>query len=68
MARTSAVATRVEQILKGMPQIQDTLAIIGFSLLDGGVSEPNAAFLVARLKPFADRAAAADSVTIPAPT
>jgi hydrophobe/amphiphile efflux-1 (HAE1) family protein len=62
VARTSAVATRVEQILKGMPQIQDTLAIIGFSLLDGGVSEPNAAFLVARLKPFADRAAAADSV------
>ncbi len=62
VARTSAVATRVEQILKGMPQIQDTLAIIGFSLLDGGVSEPNAAFLVARLKPFADRVAAANSV------
>jgi hydrophobe/amphiphile efflux-1 (HAE1) family protein len=62
VSRTSAVATRVEQILKGMPQIQDTLSIIGFSLLDGGVSEPNAAFMVARLKPFADRVGAANSV------
>ena len=53
---------RVEQILKGMPQIQDTLSIIGFSLLDGGVYEPNAAFMVARLKPFADRVGAANSV------
>ena len=33
------------------------LSIIGFSLLDGG-SEPNTAFMVARLKPFADRKAA----------
>ena len=37
------------------------LSIIGFSLLDGG-SEPNSAFMVARMKPFADRKAAADSV------
>jgi multidrug efflux pump subunit AcrB len=35
--------------------------IIGFSRLDG-VFEPNSAFLVARLRPFADRKAAADSV------
>jgi hydrophobe/amphiphile efflux-1 (HAE1) family protein len=62
VARTSAVTARVEQILKGMPQIQDTLSIIGFSLLDGGVSEPNSAFMVARLRPFADRAGAASSV------
>src|SRR6202034_3183955 len=32
-----------------------------YSLLDG-VSEPNSAFMVARMKPFADRKAAADSV------
>ncbi len=62
VSRTSAVTTRVEQILKGMPQIEDTLSIIGFSLLDGGVSEPNAAFLVARLKPYADRVGTANSV------
>jgi hydrophobe/amphiphile efflux-1 (HAE1) family protein len=62
VSRTAAVAERVEKLLHQMPQIQDTLAIIGFSLLDGGVSEPNAAFLVARLKPFADRVGAANSV------
>src|SRR5467141_4549720 len=43
-----------------MPAIEHTLSIIGFSLLDGG-SEPNAAFMVARLKPFADRKEATDS-------
>jgi multidrug efflux pump subunit AcrB len=37
------------------------LSIIGFSLLDGA-SEPNSAFMVARMKPFADRQAAAESV------
>src|ERR1700753_322104 len=44
-----------------MPQVQPVLSIIGFSLLDGG-SEPNSAFMVARMKPFADRKAAADTV------
>jgi len=37
------------------------LAIVGFSLLDGG-NQSNAAFMVMRLKPFADRTAAADKV------
>ena len=59
--RSAAVASRVETLLHTMPQVQDTLAIIGFSLLDG-VYEPNALFMVARLKPFADRTAAADGV------
>jgi hydrophobe/amphiphile efflux-1 (HAE1) family protein len=58
--RTAAVTARVESIMHTMPQVADTLAIIGFSLLDGG-AEPNAAFLVAKLKPFQDRQAAADS-------
>jgi hydrophobe/amphiphile efflux-1 (HAE1) family protein len=60
VARTSAVAKQVEALLKQMPAVDHTLSIIGFSLLDGG-NEPNAAFMVARLKPFADRRAAADS-------
>ena len=59
VARTAAVAAQVEKLLHAMPQVQDTLSIIGFSLLDG-VYEPNAAFMVARLKPFADRTGAAD--------
>ncbi|MBV8457230.1 MAG: efflux RND transporter permease subunit [Acetobacteraceae bacterium] len=61
VARTGEVAARVQQILKKFPQVQDTLAIIGWSLLDG-VNEPNSAFMVGRMKPFADRLALGDSV------
>jgi multidrug efflux pump subunit AcrB len=61
VARTSEVTKQVEALLKKMPAVDHVLSIIGFSLLDGG-SEPNAAFMVARMKPFADRKAAADSV------
>jgi hydrophobe/amphiphile efflux-1 (HAE1) family protein len=61
VARTSEVTKQVEALLKQMPSIDHTLSIIGFSLLDGG-DEPNAAFMVARMKPFAGRKAAADSV------
>jgi hydrophobe/amphiphile efflux-1 (HAE1) family protein len=61
VARTSEVTKQVESLLKQMPAIEHTLSIIGFSLLDGA-SEPNNAFMVARLKPFADRKATADSV------
>ncbi len=61
VARTSEVTKQVEGILKKMPAVDHTLSIIGFSLLDGA-SEPNNAFMVARLKPFADRKSAADSV------
>jgi hydrophobe/amphiphile efflux-1 (HAE1) family protein len=60
VSRTSEVTKQVESLLKQMPAIEHTLSIIGFSLLDGA-SEPNNAFMVARLKPFADRKAAADS-------
>jgi multidrug efflux pump subunit AcrB len=61
VSRTSEVTKQVEALLKNMPQIEHVLSIIGFSLLDGA-SEPNSAFMVARMKPFADRQAAADSV------
>jgi hydrophobe/amphiphile efflux-1 (HAE1) family protein len=61
VSRTSEVTKQVEDLLRQMPAIEHTLSIIGFSLLDGA-SEPNNAFMVARLKPFADRKAAADSV------
>jgi hydrophobe/amphiphile efflux-1 (HAE1) family protein len=61
VARTSEVTKQVEAILKQNPAIDHVLSIIGFSLLDGG-NEPNSSFMVARMKPFADRRAAADSV------
>jgi hydrophobe/amphiphile efflux-1 (HAE1) family protein len=60
VARTSEVTKQVEDLLKQMPAVEHTLSIIGFSLLDGA-SEPNNAFMVARLKPFANRKGAADS-------
>jgi len=60
VARASATTREVEGILAKMPEVEHTLSIIGFSLLDY-VSEPNAAFMVARLKPFADRKSAASS-------
>ncbi|MFO1055875.1 MAG: multidrug efflux RND transporter permease subunit [Dongiaceae bacterium] len=60
VVRTSEVARQIEHMLRDMKPVQDVFSVIGFSLLDGG-NEPNAAFVVARLKPFADRAAAADS-------
>ncbi len=60
VARTAATTAEVERLLKSMPQVQDIFSVIGFSLLDNG-NESNAAFLVAKLKPFADRRQAADS-------
>ncbi len=61
VTRTRGVVERVEAIAKGIPQIQNVLSIVGFSLLDGG-NQSNAAFVVVRLKPFADRKAAGDKV------
>jgi hydrophobe/amphiphile efflux-1 (HAE1) family protein len=60
VARTKETVRQVEKLLLGMPQVADTFAVIGFSLLDGG-NESNNAFMVAKLKPFADREAASDS-------
>ncbi len=59
VARSREVTKRVEDILHGMPQISNVLSIVGFSLLDGG-AQSNASFVVARLKPFADRLATTD--------
>ena len=61
VSRTRDVVQRVEGVIKTIPQIQNVLSIVGFSLLDGG-NQSNAAFIVLRLKPFADRTAAADKV------
>jgi hydrophobe/amphiphile efflux-1 (HAE1) family protein len=61
VSRSEAVAKQVEDIVRPLPQVQGVLSIVGFSLLDGA-NEPNNAFIVVKLKPFADRTAAADSV------
>jgi hydrophobe/amphiphile efflux-1 (HAE1) family protein len=60
VARTSVTTAEVERLLKSLPQVQDVFSVIGFSLLDGG-NESNAAFLVAKLKPFGERSGSGDS-------
>ena len=60
VSRTRAVVEQVEKMIRPMPQVEGVLSIVGFSLLDGG-NQPNAAFVVVRLKPFQNRTAAADS-------
>jgi hydrophobe/amphiphile efflux-1 (HAE1) family protein len=59
VARTREVTARVESLLHQIPQVSNVLSIVGFSLLDQG-AQSNAAFIVVRLKPFADRPAAVD--------
>jgi hydrophobe/amphiphile efflux-1 (HAE1) family protein len=58
--RTSEAVRQVEAILKSMPQVRDTISIVGFSLLDGYAAS-NSAFMVAQLRPFEERTAVADS-------
>src|SRR5271170_7689920 len=60
VTRTREAIERLEAVLKTMPQIQNIIGIVGFSIIDG-VNEPNTAFLVPTLKPFADRVGAANS-------
>ena len=60
VSRSSEVEKRIEDLLHSMPQVQNVVAIIGFSIIDG-VNEPNAAFIVPTLKPFADRVGAVNS-------
>ncbi|MCU0887671.1 MAG: multidrug efflux RND transporter permease subunit [Rubritepida sp.] len=61
VVRTSEATRQVEELLRANPAIENILAIIGFSFIDGG-AQSNSAFVVARLKPFEDRKRAQDSV------
>ncbi len=60
VARTKDVVNKVEALVKDMPQVQDVIAVTGFSLLDN-YSASNNALMVVRLRPFADRKATSDS-------
>jgi hypothetical protein len=61
VARTSEVVGQVEATLKSMPQVKDTISVIGYSFLDS-FSASNSAFMLGVLQPFSDRAKAVDSV------
>jgi HAE1 family hydrophobic/amphiphilic exporter-1 len=58
--RTSEAVKKVESVLKGMPQVRDTISIIGYSLLDGYAASNNA-FMIVKLKPFEERTGVTDS-------
>jgi hydrophobe/amphiphile efflux-1 (HAE1) family protein len=58
--RTGEAVGQIERILKSMPQVQDTISVVGYSFLDT-FSASNSAFMVATLQPFADRTKVADS-------
>ena len=58
--RTREAVSRLTKLLREMPQVDKVFSISGFSIIDG-VNESNAGFIVPLLKPFADRAGAANS-------
>jgi hydrophobe/amphiphile efflux-1 (HAE1) family protein len=60
VSRTSATMRDVEKLMLGMPQVQDTFTVVGFSILDSA-NEPNYGFMFVKLKPFENRPAATDS-------
>ncbi len=59
--RTQVVADDVVRKLEALPQVSHVMSVMGFSILDLA-TEPNAAFFVVRLKPYAQRPGAANSV------
>jgi hydrophobe/amphiphile efflux-1 (HAE1) family protein len=59
--RTQAVARSLTTEVLKFPQVDKIISVSGFSFLDGA-TESNAAFLVIRLKSFADRPGAANGV------
>jgi hydrophobe/amphiphile efflux-1 (HAE1) family protein len=61
LSRTRAVVEQIEQIILPTPGVDRILSIVGFSLVDNG-AQSNSAFIVVRMKPFADRASAQESV------
>jgi len=61
LSRTRAVVEQIEGMIQGTPGVDRVLSIVGFSLVDGG-AQSNSAFFVVRMKPFADRTTAQESV------
>jgi multidrug efflux pump len=56
--RTLAATREVQGIARSEPDVEDVLAIVGFDVISGTAAS-NASFVIARLKPWADRKEAA---------
>jgi hydrophobe/amphiphile efflux-1 (HAE1) family protein len=54
VSRTTEVTKQVEGMMLKQPEVYQTFSVIGYSFLDQSAAS-NAAFMVVRLKPFADR-------------
>ncbi|WP_145134228.1 efflux RND transporter permease subunit [Roseomonas gilardii] len=61
VSRSREVAKQIEELVRQNPAVLGTLSVVGFSLIDGG-AQSNSAFVVVRMKPFADREGAMGSV------
>jgi hydrophobe/amphiphile efflux-1 (HAE1) family protein len=59
--RSEQVAATLTDQVRKLPQVEQVISIIGFSLLDAS-TEANSAFLVVKLKPFSERPGAANGV------
>ncbi len=59
--RTEELVAQVENMIRPIPGVQGVLSVVGLNFIDYVVSSNNA-FFVVRLKPYADRAAAAQQV------
>jgi len=54
VARTTNVVEQAEEILKKEEAVADFISVVGLNFIDN-FSQPNAAFMVVRLKPFEER-------------
>ena len=60
--RTGDVVRQVEDIIKVIPGVEGVLSVVGFDFLDG-ITSPNQAFFVVRLKPYDQRGDPSESAT-----
>ena len=60
--RTGAVVQQVEDAVKSVAGVEGVLSVVGFDFLDG-ITSPNQAFFVIRLKPYEDRRDPGESAT-----
>jgi hydrophobe/amphiphile efflux-1 (HAE1) family protein len=61
VARTTNVVQQAEEILKTEEVVADFISVVGLNFIDN-FSQPNAAFMVVRLKPFEERKDASQGV------
>jgi hydrophobe/amphiphile efflux-1 (HAE1) family protein len=59
--RTTAVAGRLEEMIRAVPGVADISTVVGYSTLDG-LAKSNSAYFIVLLAPFAERSGAGEDV------